>query len=124
MLVVVPLTFDGAGVTDAGAQLQRLAEHLLVRPRPPRRELAGRLAYVRAIEAGPDALAHVHLLGCAGVGAAKTHARAVHQMVRGIGQRLVDVTLNVGVQADHLANGHKGLLIPVENRRAASRFLL
>ena len=55
--------------------------------------------------------AHVHFFGRAGVGAAEAHARAVHQMVRGIAERLVDVPGDVGVKGDHLADGHAILLV-------------
>ena len=42
-----------------------------------------------------------------GVRAAQAHAGAVHQVVRGIAERLVDVTFDLGVQCNHLANGHE-----------------
>ena len=51
--------------------------------------------------------AHVHFLGRAGVGAAEAHPRAIHQMVRGIAERLVDVPGDVRVKGDHLADGHR-----------------
>ena len=54
--------------------------------------------------------AHVHLLGRAGVGAAEAHARAIHQVMRGIAERLVDVPVHVRVKGDHLADGHAVLL--------------
>ena len=53
---------------------------------------------------------HVHLLRRAGVGAAEAHARAIHQVVRGIAERLVDVPGDVRVKGDHLADGHGFLL--------------
>ena len=49
---------------------------------------------------------HVHLLRRASIGAAEAHPRTIHEMMRGIAEGLVDVTLHVWVQADHLANGH------------------
>src|SRR4029078_11990928 len=69
-------------------------------------ELARCFAYVRAVEARTDALPHVHLFGRAGVGAAQAHARAIHQMVRRIAERLVDVPGDVRVKCDHLSDGH------------------
>ena len=44
----------------------------------------------------------------AGVGAAQAHLRAIHQVMDGIAERLVDVALHIRVQGDHLANGHSG----------------
>ena len=43
--------------------------------------------------------AHVHLLGRAGVGAAQAHPRAIHQVMRGIAERLVDVPCTSGCRA-------------------------
>jgi len=97
MLVIVPLAFGGTGVANPGAQLERLAKDLLVRACSPDRKLAGRVANVSAVEAGADALAHVHGLGCASVGATEAHARAIHKVVRRIPERLVDMTGDVRV---------------------------
>jgi len=89
MLVVVLLAFGSAFVADPCAQLQHLAQHLLVRSGSPRSQLARRLANIRAVEANPDALPHIHFLGRAGVRAAEAHPGAVHQVMSGIAQRLV-----------------------------------
>ena len=126
MLMVVPLALGGAFVANACTQLQHLAQHLLVGPGPPHRQLARRLANVRAVEAGADALRHVHLLGRARVSAAQTHARAIHQVMSGIAEGLVDVPVHVGVEGDHLADGHelKAPENPVENRPALFLFRL
>ena len=126
MLVLVSLALGSAFLANAGAQLQHLAQHLLVRAGPSYRKLARCLAYVRAVEAGADALRHVHCLGRARVGAAEAHARAIHQMVSGIAERLVDVPGDVRMKRDHLADGHdlKAPENPVENRPALSLFRL
>ena len=76
---------------------------------PPQAQTGGGLAYIRAVQACADALRHVHFLGRAGVRAAEAHFPAVHQVVDGIAERLVHMTLHVGMQADHLADGHSGL---------------
>jgi hypothetical protein len=110
MLIVMPLAFGSAFVAYATTQLEHLAKHLFVGARSSNCELSRRFAHVRAVEARADALAHVHLLCSAGIGAAKTHPRAIHEVMRGIPKRLVDVALHVRVEADHLANGHAFLL--------------
>jgi hypothetical protein len=111
MLVIVPLAFGRALVAYPRAQLERLAKNLLVGTSAPHRELSRGLADIGAIEAGADALAQVHFLRRAGVGAAQAHARAVQQMVGGIAERLVDVPGNVRVKRDHFADGHWILLL-------------
>src|SRR6185369_17383592 len=110
MLVVVALALRGAGVACPGAELERLAQDLIVRPGVPEAEVRSGIANVGTVEAGTDALAHVHVLGRAGIGAAQAHFRAIHRMVDGIAERLVDVAGNAWVKADHLADGHGRLL--------------
>jgi hypothetical protein len=112
MLVVVLLALGRAIVTYPGAEFERFAQDLLVGPGAADGELPGRFADVRAIEAGADSLAHVHFLGRAGIGAAQAHARAIHQVMRGIAKWLVDVARDVGVQRDHLSNGHGYSFVP------------
>ena len=56
--------------------------------RPPQAEICGRIADVRAIQAGADALRHVHVFSRAGVRAAEAHLRAIHRMVDRIPERL------------------------------------
>ena len=106
MLMVVAFALRGAGVACPGTQLERLAQHLIVRSGAPEAEVRRSIANVGTIETSADALAHIHLLGGAGIGAAKTHPCTVQEVVGGIGQRLVDVAGGVRVKADHLANGH------------------
>ena len=126
MLVVVFVALGRTGVAGAGAQIERLAQQLLVRSGPAQGQVRGGVANVGAVEAHPDALAHVHLLAQAGVGAAEAHLGAIHGVVDGIAERLVDVTLHVGVKGDHLADGHSCMLLEnlVENRRGGLRFPL
>ena len=88
-------------------------QHLIVRSRPPQPQIGRRVANVGAVEAHPDALAHVHVLGRAGVGAAQAHLRAIHRVMDGIAERLVDVPGDLGVKADHLANGHDSPYVPI-----------
>ena len=126
MLVVVLLALRRALVADAGAELEHLAQNLGIGAGPPRRQLPGRLAHICAVRAGPDALRHVHRFGRAGIGAAEAHARTIHEMMRGIAERLVVMLLGSRVQRDHLANGHE-LRAPenlVENRSALAQFRL
>src|SRR5690348_3282701 len=115
MFVVVPLAFHRARLADASTQLEHLTEHLLVRSGPPEPQVAGRVAHIRAVKADSDALAHVHPFRAAGVRAAPAHFRAIHHVMDRIPERLVDVSLHVGVQADHLADGH-GLSPPSPHR--------
>ena len=42
----------------------------------------------------------------AGVSAAEAHLCAIHQVVDRIPERLIHVAVDVGVKADHLADGH------------------
>ena len=109
MLMLVLLALGRAGVADAGAELEHLPQHVLVGSSPTQRQPARRLANIGAVEAGADALPHIHLFRGAGIGAAEAHLRAIHEVMHRIPERLVHVTLNVGVQSDHLANGHSGL---------------
>jgi hypothetical protein len=111
MLMIVARALSCASVADARTQLQHLADDLLVLTRPPKRNSACRLANVGAIQAHTDALLHVHCLGGAGVGAAQAHLRTIHKVVDGIPERLIDVTLHIGVKGDHLADGHWFLLL-------------
>src|SRR5581483_6758207 len=125
MLMIAPLAFRRAGVAHAGTELERFPKHLLVRARPPDGELSDRFANVSAVEARADALAHVHFLGRAGVRAAETHPGAVHEVVRRIAERLVDVPVHVRVKGDHLADGHWPTPeILVENQPRLAWFLL
>jgi hypothetical protein len=110
MLVVMLLALGGAHVASASAQLQGLPHDRVVHSGLPKGDVRGRIADVRAIEAQADALDHVHRFGRAGVGAALAHLRTIHRVVHGVGQRLVDVAVNVGVQGNHLADGHSFLL--------------
>ena len=109
MLVVMAFALGGAAVADPRAKLEYFAKHLLVRPGAPDGELSRSLADIGAVEARADARSHVHLFSRAGVGAAEAHARAIHEVMRGIAERLIDVALHVGVKGDHLANGHADL---------------
>ena len=106
MLMLVPLALGRAFIANSSAQFEHLAQYLLIGARVSYGELSSRLAYVRTIEAGPDALAHVHLFGRAGVSATEAHSRAVHEVMRRIAERLVDVAGEIGVKGDHLADGH------------------
>jgi hypothetical protein len=106
MFVVVLLAFDGAGIAGAGAKLEHFAKNLFVASGSPEAQARRCLANVGAIQAHANALTHVHFLSRAGIRAAQAHFRTVHGVMNGIAERLVDVTLNVRVQADHLANGH------------------
>jgi hypothetical protein len=116
VLVIVLLAFGRAGVTDAGAEVEDLAKDLFVGSGPPEAESAGGFADIRAVEAGADALPHVHLLRSAGIGAAEAHLCAIHEVVDRIPKRLIHVTVDVGVKADHLADGHGfSLLAPTLN---------
>jgi hypothetical protein len=106
VLVIVLLALRGAGVTDAGAQVEDFAKNLFVGTGPPECDAAGGLADIRAVETGADALPHVHLLRSAGISAAEAHLRAIHQVVDRVPERLIHMAVDVGVKADHLADGH------------------
>ena len=84
MLMVMGVAFRRAGVADPRAQLEHLAQHRVVGSAAAQAQIGRRVAHVGAIEAGADALRHVHLLGRAGVGAAQAHLGAIHRMVDGI----------------------------------------
>jgi hypothetical protein len=87
----------------------------------PERDVARRVAKIRAIEAERDAFDHVEVFGHARIRAAAAHFRAIHRVVHRIAKRLVDVTSGIGVQRNHLADGHCFLLLsanePVERTR-------
>ena len=108
MLVVVLLALRRAFVARAGAELEHFDEQAFVMAGPPQAQARRRLADVRAVAAQADALGHVHVLGGAGVGAAEAHLGAIHGVMDGIAERLVDVARlhDVGVERNHLANGH------------------
>ena len=106
MLMVVALALRRAFVADPRAQLQHFAKNLLIGAGPPHRELPRGFANVGAVEADADALPHVPLLGRAGIGAAEAHPRALHPVLRRIAEWLVDGAGHVGVEGDHLADGH------------------
>ena len=106
MLMVVRFAFSCAFLTDPGAQFQGLAKDLFVAASTAHRQLASRFAHVGAIKTGPDTLAHVRRFCGARIRAAKTHPRAVHEMMSRIPERLIDMPGDFGVQCDHLANGH------------------
>jgi hypothetical protein len=118
MIVVVPFTFGSTFVANARAQFEDLPQQLFIRTCPAHCEFAGSLADVRAVEASPDALAHVHLLGRAGVGTCKAHPSAVHEVMRGIPQRLVHMTPDVRMKCNHFSNGH-GILLAQACQRSA-----
>ena len=99
MLMVVLLALGSAGVADASAELEHFAQNGFVGSGPAEAKAGGRFADVCAVETDADALAHVHLLGRAGVGAAQAHLRAIHEVVDGIAERLVHVAVNVRVKA-------------------------
>ena len=126
MLMLVLLALGRAFLAHPGAQLEHLGQQLRVRSGAPQPEICRDVAHVGAVEAHADALAHVHVLGGAGVGAAQAHLRAIHGVMDGIAERLVDVALHLRVKADHFADGHETLAPenPVENQRRTARFLL
>lgn len=104
MFVLVPLALGRTFVANACAQLEHLAQNLIVRARPSSSDLACRLADVRAVETAPDALAHVRFFRGASIGTTEAHPCAVHEMVSCIAEGLVDVSLHIRVKAEHLAN--------------------
>ena len=104
MFVIVAFALGSTGIANPGTELEGFAKDLLVRASPPDGKLACRLADVCAVEAGADALTHVHRFHGAGVSAAETHARAIHEMVCGVPERLVHMTSDDWVKADHLAD--------------------
>ena len=107
MLVVVPLAFLRADIAGGDAELEHLLDQGLVAAGPPRRNLERGVADVGAVEAGADALAHVRFLGRAGIGAGGADGGAEHRVPHGHGQRLVEVSGDVGMGGDHFGNGHR-----------------
>jgi hypothetical protein len=108
MLSIVPIAFRGARLADPCAELEGFTQDLHVRAGSSKTKIRPGVAHVGAVEAGPDALAHVHLLGRAGVSAASAHLGTIHEVVNGIAERLVHVAADIRMQRDHLANGHGG----------------
>ena len=107
MLVIVLLAFGSACLANAGAKLEHVSQNLFVRTAAAQGDSASGFTDVRAVEAAPDALRHVHFFGGAGVRAAEAHLRAIHQVVDGIAERLIHMmALHIGMQCDHFANGH------------------
>ena len=111
MLVIVPFTFGGALVANSRTELEHLTKDLFVRAGSASRELSRRFADIGAIQAGSDALGHVHRLSSACVGATETHSRAVHQVMRRIAKWLVDAPMHVRMQGNHLTDRQIGLLV-------------
>lgn len=106
MAVPMARAFFGTQVAGPDAGFQLGAQHRDVPSRAADREPGGRRADVGAVQAGPDALAHVHVLGRAGIGAGRAHEIAEHGVARRRRQRLVEIPGDVRMQGDHLMDGH------------------
>ena len=75
VFVIVLFALGCADLTSADACLELRAEHIDVRARAPNSYVGSRAANIGAVRAGADALAHIHFLGRAGVGAGGTEQR-------------------------------------------------
>ena len=100
---------SAAQASQTRAQTSKISRSTASSSRPAHRQLARSFANVGAVEAGADALAHIHV-SPRRRRRSSAHWRAIHQVMRGIAERLVDVALDVRVQSDHLADGHGFLL--------------
>lgn len=109
MFVRVPVALLSARFAGMGAEFERRAPDRHILARLPEREPRSRLADIRAIEADPDALAHVHLFGRAGIGTRRAHLRAEHRVTRGGGERFVDPAIRIGMKRHHLRDRHQAL---------------
>ena len=67
MFVLMPSAFSRAKLAGANAKLQGCVEHLDILTGATHRQLCGCGADIGTVEAGPDALAQVHLLRQAGI---------------------------------------------------------
>ena len=110
MVMIVLFTLGSARVADSCTEFEHFAQYLIICSSAANCELSGRFANIGAVSARTDALAHVHVLGSAGVGAAEAHACTVHEVMSGIAERLVHMPGNLRMKCDHLANGHGVLL--------------
>jgi hypothetical protein len=105
MAVLLPCTFLSAQFATPDAGLHHRTKHSHVLAGAPDHEPGCRLAYVCAVHAATDALAHIHGLGRASIGAGGAHHRTEHGVPRGCSERLIE-NVNVGVKFDHFVDGH------------------
>lgn len=117
--MVVTVAFVGAAIADPGARVEHDAEDFLVPTRVPHCQPSRRGADIRAVQAGPNALPHVHVFGEAGIRAARTQLRAVHRMACGRVARFMRVIGNVRMQRDHSVDRHQP---PARLRRVSQPF--
>ena len=96
MLMFVPFAFLGAKLARRCAGLEQHPDHLIVLACPAHRDSTHGFADVGAVEAGADALAHVHLFGRAGVGAGRAQGRAEHGVASRNRQRLIGIAADIG----------------------------
>ena len=106
MLMLVLLAFLAAELADGGACLKQHPDDLSILAGAPHGDPGGRIADIRAIEAGADALAHIRLLGRAGVSAGGAQSGAEHRVAGRDRQFLIGIARDIRVKRDHLANGH------------------
>lgn len=120
MFMVVPFAFGGAAVARRNAGFEHRADDGDILARAPRRDACGGIADIGAIEAGADALAHVHRFGHAGIRAGRAEQRAEHAVANGGGQFLVQM-IHIGVGGDHLVNGHASSPVGKTGERVSAR---
>lgn len=107
MSVIVARTFVGAQLTNPRATLQHQRKHLDILPGPTHGQAAGRGTDIRTVEAGADALAHVHSLGRTSICARCAHFRTDHSVVRGGREQLVEILTDIRVKRDHGVDRHQ-----------------
>lgn len=107
----VALAFRSADVADPRTAFEHQSQDFDILPGPPDSKLGGRCADVGAIEAGANALAHVHWLGSAGIGTRRAHESTKHGVARSDRQWLVHIARDIGMSRNHFTNGHGDTLL-------------
>lgn len=107
MPVIVTFAFLRAGFADRGAAFQHEPENRQVLTGPSHCQTRRRRTNICAIEAGADALFHVHRFSLACVGARHAYLCTKHGMAGRSGQFFVAIVPGSGVQPEHSMDRHR-----------------
>lgn len=106
MLMCMLFALFGAQFAGVYAGFELQAQHLDILRRPANSHARRGVTNVGAIEADTDALAHLHILGQTGIGAAGTKEHAQAGMTCCLGEVGVEIITDIRVGLDHPVKGH------------------
>src|SRR6185437_14616198 len=115
--VVVAGAFGFADLARMDAGGEHRAEQLAILAGAAGGDAVSRLAHVGTVQAGADALAHVHFFRRAGVGAGIADRRAIHRVLDRLGERCVEIATDLRMLGNHLLDRHGTLLFAVKGAR-------